>query len=158
MANKKTVHLSPPDPKGTVSIRIEFHDWPRVVEGDGPESIVRELHTIDFPEEVQLVAYQPFIAVDRGDVGEYAIEAGVVGGPHLFATSIHKEKSDVAYDAWGDGPKALPAGGIVAKRIQVWIHAGTGGANDILRKGQPWSSRPHFGLMLWARLKGHHIG
>lgn len=142
------LHPSPPDANGIISLRFEFTGWPRVVPGIVAEDAVTERHQVKLPKRMRVYAASAFVGVDRGDVGEYAIEVGAAGGPEMYLESRHKE-APTNFDAWTP-PRYVAMNGVVTDEVVINIVARTSGANDILRRGQPWSSRPHFGLVMWA--------
>ena len=143
--------VTAPDKNGVRSIRVEFPGlWPRVVPGIKSEDRVTEIHDVDLPEAFTFYAAGSFIGLDRGDIGEYAVVIAARGGPEIYSRSLHKE-TIAAFDSEDWKHVAF----VTTDKLRIWLVAGTGGANDILRAGQPWSSRPHFGVRLWT-YTGHH--
>lgn len=143
---KPEVFISGEDDNGVRSIRIEFPGiWPRVVLGASEADAVREEYVVKLPEAWTFYAGGSFIGLDRGDVGEYDVVVAANNGPEIYSRSLHKEvpetfdAEDWKYASW-----------VNTDELRIWINARTTGANDILRRGQPWSSRPHFGIRLWT--------
>jgi len=143
--------VTPPDKNGVRSMRVEFPEiWPRVVPGVAPEDAVTEIHDIDLPEEYTFYAAGSFIGLDRGDIGEFAVVIAARGGPEIYSRSFHKETA-APFDSEDWKRTAF----VTTNKLRIWIVARTTGANEILRRGEPWSSRPDFVIRLWTHTDHH---
>lgn len=138
-------YVSGPDEDGVRYIQIEFPGWPRVVAGDEEADAVLEEHVLELPEAWTFYGAGSFIGLDRGDVGEFDVRIAADGGPMIYQRSLHKETA-----APFDSEDWKYANLVTCKRLRIWLGARTTGANDILRRGEPWTSRPHFGGRLWT--------
>jgi len=142
--------VTSPDENGVRSLRVTFPTlWPRVVPGRTPEDAVTEIHDVDLPEAFTFYAGGSFIGLDRGDVGEYAVVIASRGGPEIYSRSFHKETA-----APFDSEDWKRAAFVTMDTLRIWIVARTTGPNEILRRGETWSSRPDFVIRLWTT--GHH--
>jgi hypothetical protein len=114
--------------------------------GNVPGDAIVEEYVLNLDRKLSFYAGTVFIGLDRGDVGEYAVTIAERGGPEIIHWSFHKEVPE-SFDSY-QPPKYAPP--ITTDELHVWIVARTTGANDILRPGQPWSSRPDFNITLWT--------
>lgn len=140
-----SVFISNPAENGVRNIRVEFSEWPRVVHGVRAEDAVLEDHIVDLGASYTFYAAGSFIGLDRGDLGEYDVQIGCVDGPIFYARSLHKEVA-TAFDAEDWKYTAWPR----CQKLAIHFTARVTGPNEILRPGQPWSARPHFGVRLWT--------
>jgi hypothetical protein len=140
-----SLFISNPADNGVRNIRVEFTEWPRVVRGIAAEDFVHETHRVDLGESFTFYAGGSFIGLDRGDIGEFDVRIGCENGPIFYERSLHKETA-APYDAEDWKYTAWPR----CRVLLIDFIARVTGPNDILRPGQEWNARPHFGVRLWT--------